>query len=285
MSLFSVYWTTLLREMLPWAATLFILASFTGSEFFFLAVIAVGYWAVDKQLSKQVAILLLFSSVSNYWLKSIIRNPRPPQSNWLPGVSASNYSLPSGHSQSSTVFWGWVGVSVTKKYVQVSLFALIILVGVSRVYLGVHWLGDVLSGWLIGAFILSIVIRFKESFFSMVDSTKLYFFLVVAGLSMFVIESISTGFNDNLGSLGGLMIGAGSGFLLEKKYVDFNVSDVSLSVRLLRAGVGLVVLSLVIVGLATWFPITTFWLMGIRYALIVVTALFIWPYLFTRLKK
>jgi len=151
MSLFTTFWTELMRSLLPRAAILFKAASFCGSEYFLVAVIAIGYWGYDRRLSKQTAILLLITAVSNYWLKITIKNPRPPSTLWLPGVTAKNYSLPSGHAQSSTVIWGWVGLKTLKKWVSGFLACLILVIGLSRVYLGVHWLGDVLFGWGIGA--------------------------------------------------------------------------------------------------------------------------------------
>ena len=153
MFLFDTYWTEILRELLPWALTLFKTASFLGSEYFFIAVIAIVYWTIDKQAAKRAVILLLFSSATNYWLKIILQNPRPPQSNWLPNTSASNYSLPSGHTQNSATIWGWLGLK-TKDNRRIIYVAIIMLVSFSRIYLGVHWLGDIVLGWLIGVITL-----------------------------------------------------------------------------------------------------------------------------------
>ena len=286
MSLFSTYWTDLLREALPWAGGFFIALSFMGSEYFLVAVIAVGYWVVDKRLSKRAAFLLLIAAISNYWLKILIRNPRPPPSNWLPGVSASNYSLPSGHAQSSTVIWGWVGIRRREALIRIVLIMLILLVGVSRVYLGVHWLGDVVFGWLVGALILGLVQRYEDRVFSVLDSEWFDIGIAAFGfLSMVAREMLSPmEVGDNFGALGGLMIGVGVGFMLEKRYLGFEVIDAPIWRRLLRAGVGLCMVFLVMAGFSGFFPSEIFWLRGIRYALVAVTALFVWPYLFTRLK-
>ena len=286
MSLFTPYWTEFLRDTLPWATTFFKTVSFTGSEYFFVAIIAIGYWAYDRRLSRQVAILLLVTAVSNYWLKIIIRNPRPPSSLWLPGVTAKNYSLPSGHTQSSTVIWGWIGVKTRRKQVQIILAGLVFLVGLSRVYLGVHWLGDVLAGWIVGAFMVGVFKRFEERVFTVVDSERFDIGVAVFGaLSMVGVEYLSPfGVGTNFGSLGGLMIGVGIGFLLERRYIQYERDEASLWRLFLRVVLGLGLVILVMVGLSGLLPTGVYWLRSFRYALVAVTALFIWPFLFTRLK-
>ncbi len=286
MSVFSTYWTVLLRTLFPWAATLFIAVSFTGSEYFLVVVIAVGYWAIDKRLAKQGALLLLFSAVSNYLLKITIKHPRPPQSNWLPGVTASNYSLPSGHAESSTVIWGWIGIKRNEKWVRIGLTALILLVGISRVYLGVHWFGDVLFGWFVGLAILGVVSQFEDKLFDVVDSPKFDAGLIVLGvLSMLGFRLLSTyGVGGDFGSLGGLMVGVGAGFLLERRYVKFTTKDIPVRKRILRALIGLSLLLFMMFGLSGFLPSGVFWTHEVRYALVAVTALSLYPRLFMWLR-
>ena len=128
MSLFNTYWTELLRNTLPWASPIFKTASFLGSEYFLVAIIAVGYWTINKQRSKQVALLLLISSATNCLLKGIIKYPRPPNSNWLQGTTASNYGLPSGHTQNSTTIWGWLGIKTKDNWIRLVYLMVILLV-------------------------------------------------------------------------------------------------------------------------------------------------------------
>lgn len=105
--------------------------------------------------------LALVVSAAGTWLtvnalKLSIRRPRPPEVVRL--VHASGWSFPSGHAGQATATWLALGIVVglvaTRRWQKATSIAvgavLALLVGVSRVYLGVHWMTDVLVGWLVG---------------------------------------------------------------------------------------------------------------------------------------
>jgi len=89
-------------------------------------------------------------------LKLIVERPRPPVNQYL--VRIDSWSFPSGHSLNSMVVIGLLTVLAAREWpglrrvlsIATGAF-LVLLVGFSRVYLGVHWPSDVLAGWLIGA--------------------------------------------------------------------------------------------------------------------------------------
>lgn len=156
-TMFDVFWTETIRSMMPWAEIFFRVITELGFEYFFVGSIAVGYWAIDKKASITLAMVLLISTVSNYWLKIIIRNPRPPVSNWISSATASNYSLPSAHTQNSVTFWGWLGIKIKTWCMGILSIFLMIMIGLGRIYIGVHWLGDVLMGWVVGLILLLLL--------------------------------------------------------------------------------------------------------------------------------
>ncbi|MFE5586554.1 phosphatase PAP2 family protein [Kitasatospora sp. NPDC056531] len=85
--------------------------------------------------------------------------PRPPRANWA--ADASGYSFPSGHSFTSAVCAGLLAMAVVRAHpaaraaaAGAAVFAG--LVGLSRIYLGVHWPLDVLGGWLLGCAWLAV---------------------------------------------------------------------------------------------------------------------------------
>jgi membrane-associated phospholipid phosphatase len=98
--------------------------------------------------------------------KVLAARPRPPMSLWVAGMSPTGLSFPSGHALVAAAGYGLMAVLltrhlrrlVTRTAVWVAAVAAATLVGVSRLYLGVHWFSDVMAGWLIGALWLSLVL-------------------------------------------------------------------------------------------------------------------------------
>lgn len=97
---------------------------------------------------------LICSASLNQVLKRIIRRPRPTGYRL---IEESGYSFPSGHSMISLAFYGFfiylIFKNVKNKYIKygsISLLCiLILLIGISRVYLGVHYTSDVMAGFII----------------------------------------------------------------------------------------------------------------------------------------
>jgi len=96
--------------------------------------------------------------------KHLYARQRPPMATQL--VLEPTYALPSGHSLSSTVVVGILAVvtiralhsTVQRVLVGCAATAVVVTIGVSRLYLGVHWLTDVLAGWLLGGAWLSLCV-------------------------------------------------------------------------------------------------------------------------------
>lgn len=111
-----------------------------------------------------ITIDLVGVTLVNQVIKHIIRRPRP---NVLRLVEESGYSFPSGHSMVSMAFYGiiiyLVYKNVSNKYLKwllITLLSLLILsIGFSRIYVGVHYFTDVAGGFLLGLAYLIIYIN------------------------------------------------------------------------------------------------------------------------------
>ncbi len=117
---------------------------------------------------------LVLSIIGNtatiYILKHLIARPRP-----IGGfLVESGYAFPSGHTASALLLYGFL-LYVYMSYqhdkqklraIQIGCVLLILLIGVSRLYLGVHFLSDVLAGYVVGAFWLLVALR-KRNFRSL----------------------------------------------------------------------------------------------------------------------
>jgi membrane-associated phospholipid phosphatase len=278
---------------MPWAELFFRGFTVLGSEYFYVVLIAIWFWAVDKREAMLAVFVLIVSVVSGYWLKIIFRNPRPPVTNWLPGVNAPNYSLPSAHAQNSTVMWGWMWLKSRRWWMGVLSVTLIGLIGVSRVYIGVHWLGDVVAGWAVGILLLIALWKLEEptrSFVSKYNPNLQYLGLVIFGLAALILtETLSPltdeGLAANFGPSGGLIIGLGVGLALEKRYVNFEVAPKNGEKwrTASRVILGLIMVFAVAASLSLMLPEEGYWVGAFQYALVTVSVIFIWPLLFKKL--
>lgn len=123
----------------------------------------------NKKVKVLIATDLVGITVINNLLKIIIARPRPNVNSL---VIETGYSFPSGHSVTSMVFYGYL-VYLIWKYIDnkkikiplVIFFVLLIfIIGFSRIYLGVHYTSDVLSGFLLGIIYLMVFIKMSEKY-------------------------------------------------------------------------------------------------------------------------
>lgn len=123
----------------------------------------------NKKIGILIWLNLGISVLLNQALKFIIQRPRPTE---FRIINESGYSFPSGHSMVSSAFYGFliylIYKNVKNKYLKWSLITLLSLViltiGISRIYLGVHYTSDVIAGFLISVSYLIIFIHFAKDF-------------------------------------------------------------------------------------------------------------------------
>jgi hypothetical protein len=102
------------------------------------------------------AMLLLTASV-NGLLKVTFTTPRPSFLQPALGeVTETSFGVPSGHAQNAAAIWGLLAASARSWGVRVALVALIVLIGASRFFLGVHFLEDLWVGWTVGLLLLAL---------------------------------------------------------------------------------------------------------------------------------
>jgi len=136
--------------------------SFLGTEQFFLVLLPALYWCVSESVGLQVGVMLLLSTTVNDALKLALHGPRPYW--YSPSVkqlaTETSFGVPSGHAQISAGVWGVMAAGLKKGWAWLVAGIVVFLIGLSRMYLAVHFPHDVLVGWLVGGLLLWLVLRF-----------------------------------------------------------------------------------------------------------------------------
>jgi membrane-associated phospholipid phosphatase len=149
-------------QTMPWLVTPMKFFSFLGSEEFFLLMIPLLYWSVDTALSLRIGLILLVSTWLNDVIKVLFHDPRPYwyTTNVAAHANESSFGVPSGHSQTAVAVWGMIAYYINRPWAWIASITIMVLIGMSRIYLGVHFPTDVLAGWLIGGILLFCFIKF-----------------------------------------------------------------------------------------------------------------------------
>jgi len=140
----------------PFLNIFFDTISLAGYPTFLILFISFGYFYWSPARFSRVAMMLFISALINIFLKDFFQDPRPAIELMLDPKVGTTYGWPSGHSQIAVTLWGLLAYELKKKWITVGAISTIILIAFSRMYLGVHDLGDVFAGLLIGAIILYV---------------------------------------------------------------------------------------------------------------------------------
>ena len=184
-----------------------------GDELFYLLLFSCLLWCVDFYLGIRVGIIFLLSVYVNTGVKEIFQQPRPfdilPE---IQKVHASGYGFPSGHAQSSLVVWGSIAYWKKQIWIRNLSVLLILLIGFSRIYLGVHFPTDILGGWLFGGLILClsyfIFLKIK------LDFIQGNMILKIIGITLFPVILLQIQSSPDVISSVAALTGVGYGLLL-----------------------------------------------------------------------
>ena len=145
------------------------ITNFGGAIFLVIATITLFIVIRNKKIGISILSNLAIVTVLNQLIKRILQRPRPTEYRI---IEETGYSFPSGHSMVSMAFYGYFIYLIYKyvknkyvKWISISLLSLLIcLIGISRIYLGVHYTSDVLGGFLISISYLIIYISVANKF-------------------------------------------------------------------------------------------------------------------------
>lgn len=156
----GVEWIIAIQALGGWLELPMRFFTFLGSEDFFFLVLPLVYWSIDAALGLRVAFVLVASNSLNAIFKLIFASPRPywVSREVIPLSVETSFGVPSGHAQNAMALWGIMAYGMRKRWAWIVAITLTLLIGLSRLYLGMHFVGDVLAGWLIGGILLFAMI-------------------------------------------------------------------------------------------------------------------------------
>jgi len=262
----------------PALDSLFKAVTLLGQQEFFLLVLPFIYWVVNKSLGVRLAFVLLSGAYLNNWLKDLFWTPRPKSPPVARLVEETTLAFPSGHTQNSTVVFGFLAAYVCRWLVWALSALLIAGVALSRVYLGAHYPQDVLGGFLFGVVCLLLFFWLEKPVRAWLGAQSLTVRLGLVFLAPILLLLLHPTKDATvaMASLAGL----GVAYVLEGEWLRFEVSGLWWK-RALRFVVGLVLVAILYLGLKDVFPEGLLF-RSVRYGCVGLTVGLIAPWVFVK---
>ena len=259
-----------------------------GEEYFFIIVISFLYWNISKKEGFKLAAAFIYSAVLNSILKISFHTPRPFEA--MAEVSgkrvhtAVGYSFPSGHTQAATTFFITLAQIIRRRWFTIIAIVLSLLVGLSWIYLGVHWPVDVIGGLIFGVIVsyifCTIVDRYQDDeammrriFFSIQFAVVLLTVFLYLFDLLYLKGSMKI---ENFFKISGISTGAVYGFFIQERHADFSPTDAGWAVRIIRYIIGLAVAVGLMMGLKLLLP-EHYAADFLRYGIVGSWVTFLWP--------
>ena len=284
---------------------LFSAITFLGSEWLFIAAAIIAYWCVSKRTGYYLMATGFIGTTLNQFLKILCRVPRPwvkdPEFTIVESAraDAGGYSFPSGHTQNVTSILGGVARVSKRLWVRILCVVIIFLVGLSRMYLGVHTPADVGVSLILGVLLVFALWPLFEGS----DEKPRNITIVFACTTAFALfcavyvwlypwgpEVDAANLAEAVKALN-MMLGCSAAVLIaapiERKHIRFR-TRAPWWAQILKVLLGLVIVVALRAGLK---PVLNLIFAGrgiasaVRYGLIVLFALLVWPLTFPWFEK
>ena len=276
-----------LQNFSPALDTPFKAITFCGEELFFMVFLPLIYWSINRSAGVRLLVLFLFSAWVNSAVKVLATDLRPYRydSRVKALQQAAGWGFPSGHTQLSITVWGYLVAAFRKKWIWVLAVFMTVLVPLSRLYLGVHDLPDLMGGYAIGFILLIVFIKLEHRCVSWFENKNIAILLGIAVITPAILLAVSPGEAEGCIVAASMLMGYSVGVVLERKYLGFSSDGTTLK-KILRYVLGLVVIIGLWEGLKVAFqslePSIVF--RFIRYALTGVWGSFGAPWIFVSLR-
>ena len=239
----------------PFLDTVFGLVARLGDQTILIIVFCLLFWCISKRMAYVMGVAFFLSSLVVQGMKICFRVDRPwvADPTFEPVQSAvrpdAGYAFPSGHAQSAAALLGSLAVQLKPIPVKAVLVALAVLVGFSRMYLGVHFLSDVVVSLLVTFLLVWFAVRFVPADDSINKKRELMLPLlmvlcavvvVVIGLILYLGGAVELRQLSDGTRAAGATIGFAIGMYVERVYIRFSVKTKNIFLQVLKFVLGIV---------------------------------------------
>ena len=268
----------------PFLDILFKVLTNINSEPVYILIASLIFWCYDRRMGIRAMYVILFSAYVALLAKTLFGMQRPPE--YLHKVTENDFGFPSGHALVSSGFWGYIGFRTKSSRIIIVGAVAVFLASLSRIYLGVHYPGDVVGGVVFGLTVAYVFYKGETgitSLFKKQDRITKYLIALFLPTIPVLIASLHGDLVREQIELGLLMASTGVGYLLEDENIRF--PDTKNKKQLIKRGLlGIVILGtlfLVSEILSLIYPVFTY----IMYLLLGFSSVFVVPLVFTKLEK
>jgi len=272
----------------PFLDVLFSWITRLGEETILIVVFCLVFWCINKRTGYMVGISFFFSALIVQGMKIIFQVPRP----WVtdPNIlvlgaetAATGYAFPSGHTQNAAAWLGALAISTKKTVLRYGFIILALLVGFSRLYLGVHFLSDVLVSLVISGAVVVMVHKMLPSEF-VSKKKELILPIIIASFATIVVAVIAylylTGSTiapqlRDAAIASGAAYGFAIGMYVERVYIQFSPKMNNVLLQAVKFVLGVVGAVALLEGLR--FIGSGLIATGARYFFVVIWILIIYP--------
>lgn len=271
--------------------------TYLGSEVLIIGIACLTYWCLNKRAGNRMLLTLFVGILTNQILKitCCVRRPWVRDARVVPVGSAvagaTGYSFPSGHTANSMCGYGSLTREKTLKRFRWLFWVLPVLIGFSRLYVGVHTIQDVLVSLVLGVATVLLMDRLSER---LERTSGMDVWVAVTGIALSIGLALYARFKpypdgetvdysiDALKLAGGA-VGVFAGWLVERHCIRFHTPDTTVK-KLIRFLGGMVVLLAIMKGLKPLLNAALGLSVGsfVRYLLVGLFATMGWPLIFKK---
>ncbi len=243
--MFDPFWNTFLQHLqsplADWFFEFWTLAAYSPV---LVGVLCVFSWTRDKNATFGMILLVLLSAMIGHLIKELVQAPRPFQvdparvelrdvlmrrqlhkdsPSWAMPAQTS-YSFPSGHAQLAVCFWGALALWRRRAVLTVVAVCVVTLTGLSRVYLGAHFMGDVAGGVVLGGAglgVYAMLVRLARRPWGFASPALNAVLVVTVPLGIYLVRPDAAQARTAF-----FVIGYSAGYWLEKRFVRFSEKSV-----------------------------------------------------------